>query len=67
MSDLTADLAAWNIAAGCIHTELFGSGHRRFSAHAAAPACRASRCRTAGFVRPEWLECPLGLGVSESA
>jgi ferredoxin-NADP reductase len=71
MNDLTVGLAAWGIAAGRIHTELFGprslqySGDRRFSSPAAAPACRASRCGTAGFIRPERRECPLGLGLSK--
>ena len=29
MSDLTADLTAWGVAAHCIHTEIFGSGPSR--------------------------------------
>jgi ferredoxin-NADP reductase/MOSC domain-containing protein YiiM len=37
MSDLTAGLAAWNIAAGCIHTELFGSGPSNTPGIAASP------------------------------
>ena len=70
ISDLTAGLAAWGIAKGQIHTELFGrrsiqySRRRRLPARAAAPAGRASRCGAADFVRPEWLECPLGSGIS---
>jgi ferredoxin-NADP reductase len=68
ISELTAGLAAWGIAPGRIHTELFGPGPSitpGVSAPAAAPACRDFRCGTAGFVRPQRPECPLEFGLSE--
>ena len=37
MSDLTADLAAWGVAADRIHTEVFGSGPSKTPGVAAAP------------------------------
>ena len=37
MSDLTADLAAWGVAADRVHTEMFGSGPSKTPGVAAAP------------------------------
>jgi ferredoxin-NADP reductase/MOSC domain-containing protein YiiM len=37
ISDLTAGLAAWGVAKGCIHTELFGSGPSSTPGVAASP------------------------------
>ena len=71
MSDLTAGLAAWGIARGRIHTELFGvgaidhPGSCELSTAPAAPAGRDFRCGPAGFVCSERPECPLGIGCSE--
>ena len=73
MSDLTAGLAAWGVARGRIHTELFGPepsitpGVVSLSAAAAAPACRGFRRGPAGFIRSQRRECPLGIGLSEPA
>ena len=73
MSDLTAGLAAWGVAPSRIHTEIFGAGPSitpgvaAFAAPAAAPAGRASRRGTAGLVRPERFQCPLGASVPEPA
>ena len=70
ISDLTAGLAAWGIVKGQVRAELFGRRsiqyprRRPFATALTASACRASRCGAADFVRPEWLECPLGSGIS---
>jgi ferredoxin-NADP reductase/MOSC domain-containing protein YiiM len=37
MNDLTAGLAAWGVAPGCIHTEIFGAGPSRTPGIAASP------------------------------
>ena len=73
MSDLTAGLAAWGVAPDRIHTETFRrrsvhyAGHCRFAASAAALAGGAFRLRTAGLVRPQRSQCPLGADVPELA
>src|SRR5271157_4046294 len=73
MNDLTAGLAAWGVARDCIHTEIFGSqpsitpGVAASPRPGAPPAWRTDWRRTAGFVRPDRFECPLGGDVPELA
>jgi ferredoxin-NADP reductase len=70
MSDLTAGLAAWGIAASRIHTEIFGAGPSNtpgVAAPAAALAGRPPRRGTVGLIRPERYQCSLGAGVPEPA
>ena len=71
LSDLTAGLAGWGVAASNIHTEIFGSGPSltpgiaAVAAPAASPAARGSRHRTAGLVCPERSRGSLGVDVPE--
>ena len=73
MSDLTAGLAAWGVAASRIHTEIFGAGPSKTPGVAASPRrpphlpAGPPGDGTAGLVRPERSQCPLGTSIPEPA
>ena len=57
MSDLTAGLAAWGIAAGRIHTELFGAGPSKTPGIATTAHGRRT-CLPGLPVRDRWFRSP---------
>ena len=73
MTDLSAGLAGWGVAADRIHTEAFGASqaddawHCGGPAEAAAPAGGAGGLRTARVLRAQRPQRPLGSAVSKPA
>ena len=70
MSELTADLAVWGVAANRLHTEILAPAHRRRPElprlrAAATSAGRACAGGAAGVVRAEQPQCTLGSGIPE--
>ncbi len=57
ISDLTAGLAAWGIAKGRIHTELFGPGPSNTPGVASSPHGRRT-CRPGLPARGRWFRLP---------